>query len=152
VLRQQYRNTPRGICSAEKVTHGSSTLTEHEITEMCSILSDHIVPLMEEFQNECRNTSPMLKLWNDYLTQISTPLKLFISSTRSPNWTVQQFAKLQLRPLFSAANRNIYAKYINVQVLHLNRIPAEVEMVLLMECTQLIRLAGNSAMSGWIIH
>jgi len=61
------------------------------------------------------------------LHALSTPLKLFISSTRSLNWTEQRFAKLQLTPLFLAANRNICAKYMTFEVLQLNRIPAEVE-------------------------
>ncbi len=54
------------------------------------------------------------------------PIKLFISSTRVGNWDVQQNAKLQLLPLLFVANRMNYARYLTVNILLMNRLPADV--------------------------
>ncbi|XP_052278058.1 uncharacterized protein LOC127876693 [Dreissena polymorpha] len=90
-------------------------------------LSNYLTPYLEEFREEGRNLSSTFSLWDDYLAKVSTPLKLLIASTRSPNWTVYQHAKLQLMPLLFASNRTTYARYMTVQWLQMNMLPQDVK-------------------------
>ncbi|XP_060579912.1 uncharacterized protein LOC132736731 [Ruditapes philippinarum] len=102
-------------------------VTDTEIETWCEAASNNMFSLLEEFRKESRNISPTFRLWDDYLRRISVPLKLFISSTRSPNWNIHKYAKLCLLPFLFASNRTTYAKYITVQVLQMNRLPEDVE-------------------------
>ncbi|XP_052801704.1 uncharacterized protein LOC128232273 [Mya arenaria] len=103
----------------------SMTVTEKDIWG--NIATTKLLPLLEEFRTESRQISPIFKLWDEYLTRVSEPLKLFISSTREPDWTVHKYSKLCLLPLLFASNRTSYAKNMTVQVLNMNRLPREAE-------------------------
>ncbi|WAQ94372.1 hypothetical protein MAR_006843, partial [Mya arenaria] len=90
-------------------------------------IATHVVRLLDEFREEGRKVSPTFQVWNNYLSRVSTPLKLLLASTRSPSWTVYQHAKLQLMPLLFASNHTIYATFMSIQILTMNRLPTEVE-------------------------
>ncbi|WAR29752.1 hypothetical protein MAR_003320, partial [Mya arenaria] len=90
-------------------------------------IATHVVRLLDEFREESRKVSPTFQVWNNYLSRVSTPLKLLLASTRSPSWTVYQHAKLQLMPLLFASNHTIYATFMSIQILTMNRLPTEVE-------------------------
>jgi len=108
-------------------TNDVDNMTDADKDIWNTVASEKIIPLLEEFREESRQISPTFKLWDEYLTRVSEPLKLFISSTRKPEWTVHQYSKLCLLPLLFASNRTTYAKYMTVQVLNMNRLPQEVE-------------------------
>ena len=90
------------------------------------LLENSIVPLLEEFRAEGRKI-PLFQFWDDYLTEVSAPLKLFISSTRHAIWDANQFAKSKLLPFFFASNRTIYARYMPYLFLKMNRLPTEAQ-------------------------
>jgi len=103
------------------------TYTENDTYININIATIKLLSLLEEFRTESRQISPTFKVWDDYLTRVSTPLKLFISSTRVPDWTVHKYSKLCLLTVLFASNRTSYAKNMIVQVLNMNRLPREVE-------------------------
>ena len=94
--------------------------------EAFSLLEQAIVPLIEEFRNEGRQI-PLFQFWDDYLTKVSAPLKLFISTARHAIWDAHQYAKSLLLPFFFASNRTTYARYMPYMFLHMSRLPAEVQ-------------------------
>ena len=85
------------------------------------------LPLLEEFRKEERQTPPTIKLWDDFITLVLQPFKLFTTATRSGNWTLyKESQKLMLRVLF-AANRTDYCRYMPVVILRYENLPDEVE-------------------------
>lgn len=70
----------------------------------------------------------MFRFWDDFLTKVLDPLKLFISATRHGLWDVYQSAKAEFLPLLFAANRSIYTRYMPVMLLLMNRLPPEVKI------------------------
>ena len=83
--------------------------------EALVMLENTIMPLLEVFRTEGRKF-PLFQFWDDYLTEVSAPLKLFISSSRHAIWDAHQFAKSKLL-LF-------YARYMPYLFLQMNRLPA----------------------------
>ena len=72
--------------------------------EILLSLEHQMMPLLEEFRSEGRN-SPFFRFWDDYLSKVSAPLKLFISSSRHVIWAAHQYAKSKLLPFFCVSNR-----------------------------------------------
>ena len=87
-------------------------------------LKNEMMPILEEFRLEGRN-HPLFRFWDDYLTKVSAPLKLFISSSRHAIWDAHQYAKSMLLPFLFASNRTIYARYMPYLFLQMNRLPKE---------------------------
>jgi hypothetical protein len=77
-----------------------NNMTDADVDIWNTFASEKIIPLLEEFREESRQISPTFKLWDEYLTRVSEPLKLFISSTRRPEWTVHKYSKLCLLQLY----------------------------------------------------
>ncbi|KAH3746959.1 hypothetical protein DPMN_181379 [Dreissena polymorpha] len=114
------RNNKDIRCEVTEMLSTFRSMKENEYTnssnkQFCEVISTHIVQLLNELREECRKISPTFLVWDEYLTKVSTPLKLLLTSTRSPNWSVHQHAKLHLMPLLLASNRTSYAKYMTVQ-------------------------------------
>ena len=101
--------------------------TEEMVQSMCTFLESRVNPLLEQFRVMGRNTSPTFKLWDDYLTKVSVPLKLFLSSSRHAFWDVNQYAKQMLLPFFFASNRTVYARYMPYLTLQMSRLPEEIQ-------------------------
>ncbi|WAR09404.1 hypothetical protein MAR_019362 [Mya arenaria] len=57
---------------------------EPEIESFCQAIATHVVRLLDEFREEGQKVSPTFQVWNNYLSRVSTPLKLLLASTRSP--------------------------------------------------------------------
>ena len=72
--------------------------------------STKLLPLMEE----SRLSLPTFRIWDEYMTRVSEPLKLFISSTRTPDWSVHKYAKVCLLQLLFAYNMTTYAEFMTV--------------------------------------
>ena len=51
-----------------------------EETMRAYILESTVNPLLYQFRVICSDTSPTFRLWNDYLTKGSIPMKLFLGS------------------------------------------------------------------------
>ena len=85
------------------------TYTENDTYININIATIKLLSLLEEFRTESRQISPTFKVWDEYLTRVSTPLKLFISSTRVPDWTVHKYSKLCLLTVLFASNRTYYS-------------------------------------------
>lgn len=94
--------------------------------EILLSLEHQMMPLFEEFRSEGRN-SPLFRFWDDYLSKVSAPLKLFISSSRHAIWDAHQYAKSKLLPFFFASNRTVYSRYMPYLFLQMSRLPKEVQ-------------------------
>lgn len=102
-----------------------SSPDDEVIKDVNNMLESQIIPLLQQFRSEGRHASPLFQFWDDYLTNISAPLKLFISSSRHAMWDVHQYAKSKLLPCFFASNRTVYARYMPYMFLQMNRLPKQ---------------------------
>lgn len=98
-------------------------------TETVNLILDRIdseiVPLIEQFRAEGRETSPLFKFWDGYLTNVSEPIKLYLASSRHSIWDANQYSKLKLLPFSFSSNRSVYARYMTYMLLstNTNRLP-----------------------------
>jgi hypothetical protein len=97
------------------------------VNTMCELLQDHVSPLLSQFREEGRNCSATFKVWDDYLTRVSTPLKMFLYGTRNGKWTVYQLAKACMLPFIFASNSTTYALYLPVMLLLIKRLPEDIK-------------------------
>ena len=91
------------------------------------VIKEKILPLLEEFRKEGRETSPTFKLWDDFITLVLHPFKLFMTVTRSGNWTLYKESQKLMLPVLFAANRTNYCRYMPVVILMYENLPDEVE-------------------------
>ena len=91
-----------------------------------AVIDQELTPLLQQFRDAGRSTSPTFRLWDDYLQKVSLPLKQFICATRNGQWDVYLSAKTSFLPLLFATNRTNYARYLPVITLLMQRLPPEV--------------------------
>ena len=89
-------------------------------------IDSNICPLIEQFRIEGREASPLFQFWDDYLTKVSEPIKLYLASSRHSMWESNHYSKWKLLPFFFAANRSTYARYMTYMLLSENRLPEKV--------------------------
>ena len=85
-----------------------------------------ICPMVEQFRLEGREASPLFQFWDDYLTKVSEPLKLYQASLRHSMWESNHYSKCKLLPFFFAANRSTFARYMIYMLLQENRLPEKI--------------------------
>lgn len=87
------------------------------VTDITALVASDIQPLVEMFRLEGRQVSPLFKFWDDYLNEVSLPLKMFLASSRHGIWDLNLYAKTKLLPFLFASNRTVYSKFMTYQVL-----------------------------------
>lgn len=104
-------------------------LSEENITGQV----DDMGPLMDQFQShldrfreEGRDTSPIFRIWDDFLHRVILPLKMFLAASRRGVWLVYQFAKASLLPMLFASGQTTYARYMPAQVIAMKKLPQAV--------------------------
>ena len=85
-----------------------------------------ICPLIEQFRLEGREASPLFQFWDEILTKVSEPIKLYLASSRHSMWESNYYSKCKLLPFFFAANRSTYARYMTYMLLTEKRLPEKV--------------------------
>ncbi|MES9884232.1 MAG: hypothetical protein ABW185_25590, partial [Sedimenticola sp.] len=110
----------------ESVAQGN-IIDDQSQEELYERIGNVLSPLLYEFREHGRTVSPTFRFWDDFLTKVSLPLKLFLASSRTGNWEANQYAKCCFLPLLFASNRSTYAKYLTTQILGMNRLPIDVE-------------------------
>lgn len=111
---------------ANSMSEGETAASEQCISELKTEIANNLHPLLDEFRTEGRSVSPTFKFWDDFLTRVLRPIKMFISATRKGCWDVHQETKMQLLPFLFATNRTNYARYLTVSLFLMKRLPAEV--------------------------
>ena len=111
---------------ANSLSEGETTETEQCISDLKSEIVSNLQPLLDEFRREGRSVSPTFRVWNDFLTRVLRPIKMFISATRKGCWSVHQETKMQLLPFLFATNHTNYAHYLTVSLFLMKLLPAEV--------------------------
>ena len=118
----------------EELHHLASAMTDNEnqvpddvLTHLRDKVSTLLLPLVDEFREEGRKTSPTFRLWDEFLRRVSTPFKMFLAASRKGDWKVHQEAKTEFLPLLFATNRNIYARYMSVMLLSMRRLPPVIQ-------------------------
>ena len=102
------------------------TINELVSGHLREVVTNDLLPLLSEFREERMSISPTFRFWNDFLTRVMLPFKLFLSSTRLGLWDVHQYAKAELLPLMFASNRSTYARYMSYQIFQMQFIPVDV--------------------------
>ena len=54
-----------------------NNMTDKYIDIWSNTASTKLLPLMEEFREESRLSLPTFRLWDEYMTRVSEPLKLY---------------------------------------------------------------------------
>ena len=86
----------------------------------------NVLPLIQQFRNEGRATSPTFRFWDQFLTDVMLPLKTYLASSKLGQWSVNQTSKRDLLKLLFATNRTNYARYMPVLMMLMQRLPDEV--------------------------
>ena len=94
---------------------------------LLELLRTTVEPLIAEFREVGRLKSPTFRLWDDFLQRIMLPLKVFLVATRNGDWEAHQAAKLSFLPVLFASNRSVYARYMPVLLLMMQRLPDEIK-------------------------
>ena len=126
---ENHKTLPESIINElEDIEKYFSDLEEDNCTSFNDLLtifmadiSSKLQPMIDEFVEIGCNTSPTFKFWYEFLSSVTCPFKLFVSSTRNPNWEVHQASKLQILPLLFVANRTNYSRYMPVMLLMMNK-------------------------------
>jgi len=105
---------------------GNSRAIEAHMVNLQMIMSTEMLPLLNDFRTDGRESSPTFKFWDDFLKRVLVPLKLFLIATRRGDWSVYQAAKAKLIPHLFASNRTIYARYQPILCLQMKRLPEPV--------------------------
>ena len=100
----------------------SQTQTDTSNTILVQIEST-IVPLIKRFKAEENEASPLFSLWDDYLINLSEPIKVFLASSRHSKWDAHHHSKLKLLPFFFVSNRPLCARCMTYIVLSMSRLP-----------------------------
>lgn len=93
------------------------------IQEITELIESSMLPLLELFRSEGRSVSPLFKFWDDYLSKVSLPLKLYLAASRHGLWDAFQYSKSRLLPFLFSSNRTVYARFMPYMVLQMNRLP-----------------------------
>ena len=94
-----------------------------EAEEVLEMIQSEILPAIEMFRSEGRSVSSLFRFWDDYLTEVLLPLKLYLAASRHGIWDTYHFAKTKLLPFLFASNRTVYSRYMPYMVLQMNRLP-----------------------------
>ena len=126
-LEQQHNEKSEKIL--KEITSCLSGIAEGE-TDLVNLvlgkIDADICPMVEQFRLEGREASPLFQFWDDYLTKVSEPLKLYLASSRHSMWESNHYSKCKLLPFFFAANRSTYARYMSYMLLQENRLPEKI--------------------------
>ena len=114
------------LCNLEKAFSGDEDVPsiQETMSSLVEEVTTNLLPLLEEFRKEGQESSPTFKFWNDFLSQVLAPLKIFVAATRNGQWEAHQSAKADMLPLLFAANRTNYARFLPVLLLLQRRLPA----------------------------
>lgn len=96
-----------------------------DISVLLQDMQTEILPLIESFREEGRTSSPLFRFWDDYLSEVSWPMKLFLAASRHGMWQAQQYAKAKLLPFLFSSNRTVYSRFMPYLVLQHTRLPTE---------------------------
>ena len=97
-----------------------------EAEEVLEMIQSEILPAIEMFRSEGRSVSSLFRFWDDYLIEVSLPLKLYLAASRHGIWDTYHFAKMKLLPFLFASNRTVYSRYMPYMVLQMNRLPEDI--------------------------
>ena len=114
-----------GLTELESAFSGLEKVQELK-QELCTLLIDQVLPMIEKYRKEGRSISPTFLLWDEILFRVLLPLKVFISASRKGLWEIQQSAKAEFLPLLFASNRTNYARYLPVSLLQMRHLPQEI--------------------------
>lgn len=116
------------LSNLEKAFSGATDVAsiQETMVDLRKEITDNFLPHLEAFRKAGHETSPTFKLWDELLSNVLGPLKLFVSATRNGDWDVHQSAKAEFLPVLFAANRTNYARYLPVLLLQQRRLPATV--------------------------
>ena len=96
------------------------------VKEAVGLIESDLLPLLELFRSEGRSCSPLFRFWDDYLTEVSLPLKLYLAASRHGIWGVYHYSKIKLLPFLFTSNRSVYSRYMPYMVLQTNRMPEDI--------------------------
>lgn len=112
----------------ETTDHMTSAATDYNVfMRTTESIKNNVLPLIEQFRSEGRAISPTFRFWDEFLTDVTLPLKTFLASSKQGNWSVYQTSKRDLLKLLFASNRTSYARYMTVLVMLMQRLPDEVK-------------------------
>ncbi len=111
------------LANLDKAFEGNSEDVPRIVEQLSDVVSQNILPLINQFREEGKSISPTLKVWDSFLFEVMMPLKVFIAGIRTADWESCQGAKANLLPLLFASNRHIYAKYIIIMLLLMAQLP-----------------------------
>ena len=79
-----------------------------------------ICPMIKQLRLKGRETTPLFKFWDDFLTKVPEPLNLYLASSRHSIWESNHYSKCQLLSFFVATKRSSYARYMSYMLLQEN--------------------------------
>ena len=77
-----------------------------ENQEVLEMIQSEILPAIEMFRSEGRSVSSLFRFWDDYLTEVSLPLKLYLAASRHGIWDTYHLAKTKTLALFICIQQN----------------------------------------------
>ena len=102
-----------------------SVQNKEELKCLLEALETQLLPHIEEFRTEGRACSPNFCFWDDYLAEVSLPMKLYLAASRHGLWHAHQYAKSKLLPFLFCSNRSVYSRFMPYLVLQNNRLPED---------------------------
>ena len=96
------------------------------VDDLVVTLQNSFLPLFTEFRQEGRRLSATFKFWDDFLSNVMLPMKMFVSATRNGTWSVYQSTQAAFLKLLFASNRNNYSRYLPVCLAMMKRLPDEI--------------------------
>jgi len=84
-VKANSKSIPSDLLDKIKDADADSVRSEENMTLLLNEIEADILPLLESFRSEGRASSPLFRFWDDYSTEVSLPMKLYlISSTGCP--------------------------------------------------------------------
>ena len=99
---------------------------EIKIDKVMEMMQSELLPVLEMFRSEGRAASSLFRFWDDYLTEVSLPIKMYLAASRHGIWDMYHFAKMKLLPFLFSSNRSVYSRYMPYMVLQMNRLPDDI--------------------------
>ena len=105
---------------------GLDIRNQDEIDKVMEMMQSEFLPVLEMFRSEGRAASSLFRFWDDYLTEVSLPIKMYLAASRHGIWDMYHFAKMKLLPFLFSSNRSVYSRYMPYMVLQMNRLPDDI--------------------------
>ena len=124
------RRIPEEMCDHLKDTwaameQGTQQQKVNAVKELNALITQHILPLLQQFRERGCKESPTFKYWSMYLDAIHI-LLCSIRAERECNWKLHLASQLKMLPYFFATDHYNYSRWVPVYLLDMAELPNDV--------------------------